>query len=193
MKLNELQAKIRESATKFREADTDEEQEAAAVELEQLADAEVEPETAPAEGAATVEALQESQPALVAAIREAAVRDAGKNEGELREQLRESQGLSQRLLAGLEAVNLLREAEVPVEGYAWFLAEIESRNLRESEPIKAFITRTVERDQRNAEKVRESLGVEGNPSRLPGGSPSSDGGFALLREAGIPTKEQVAA
>jgi hypothetical protein len=187
MKLGELQAKVREASKALREADTDEKKTAALTELDELAAAEVDVETP-----TTVEGLAESAPALLASLRESAKVEAAKDAETLREQLREATRLNETTAAAWDTLRILKENEVPEEDKAWYLNEVSMRGLREAAAIEQFVKQNVEREKLLRERAVASYeGVEGVPGRRPQGE--GDGGLSVLREAGIPIKEPVAA
>lgn len=192
MKVEDLKAKIRESAQRVREADTDEKRTAAIAEFEALASVEID---APAPAATTIEALQESQPALVAQLRESATKPLADEVEALREQVREGQKTTETTASLLEAVGILREKQVPAEQFGEYLEEITRRGLRESEAITRYVDRELAREQRIRESVLAAVnddeGLEGNPGRVP--AQVADGGLSALRESGVPIKEPVAA
>jgi hypothetical protein len=178
-----------------READSPEKTAAAVAELDELATTEVETPAATVPG--TLEALAESQPALVAALRESAKAEVATELVDTQTQLREAQKLNGETATVLETLSVLKECEVTnLEDVQWYVGEVQLRGLRESDQIKAFVRGQLDRDKRVREGVMEALtgaGVEGVPGSRPGSSAANDGGLAKLREAGIPTREPAAA
>lgn len=198
MKLEELQAKQRDVAARLREADTPEKQAALAVELEELAGAEIDGPAASLPE--TLGALAESQPALAQSLREAARAEVAPELEQAQAQVREGQRLIGETDSMLTTLTVLKECDVtsPVD-IQWFTGEVKLRGLREAADVKAFVENQLERDRLREAATLAALsgvsgGVEGNPGRGPGSTTAtSDGGAARLREAGIPIKEPAAA
>lgn len=210
MKLDELKAKMAESAKKLREAGTDAERKTAVDELDTLAKAEVEVETPePKLDGLTVEKLQESAPALLSTIRESAKAEvkipttapeadaALKTENEqLTTKLRESEAkVTEKdktiadTNAALVGIKVLREAKVAQEDVEFYLAKIREAGASTEDAMKAVIEAEQAREQRIVQRVRESAGldfVEGNPGSA--GKPGETG-LLDLSEDGVPMVE----
>lgn len=198
MTLKELQAKMRESARKLREADTDEKRTAAAGELEQLETVQVEPDV----GELTEEKLKESQPTLYTKIRESAKAEvkipstapeadtALRQENEqLKGKLRESETERAATGAVLLGIKVLREAEVPAEKAERYLTTFRESGAITEEAMKAIVDRDKELIDEAVARVRESYGldfVEG----MPGNTGTTGDGLIDLAEDGIPMIEK---
>jgi hypothetical protein len=203
MQLSELITKIKESATKLREADTDKKHGAVADELEKLSGEKVDaPE--PDFGQLTVERLQESAPTLVATLRESAKAEvkipasapeadaALKAENEkLSGELREAKKAVADTDMALSGMKVMREAKVPEEDAEFFLSKFREAGARDEGAMKAVIEAEKAREDRIVSRVRESAGldfVEG----VPGSTGSTgDGQFDLGPD--VPKPERVAA
>jgi hypothetical protein len=199
MTLKELQAKMQESAKRLREADTDEKRKTATDELDKLAGEKVEPETEGLEDL-TLERLQESQPALVATIRESAKAEVtlapskGTDEKDtkiagLEGKVRESEKTIAETNAALVGIKVMREAKIPVEDVDYYLSKFREAAATTEDAMKAVIDNEKQREDRIVARVRESAGldfVEGNPGST--GTPSE--GLIDLSADGIPMVEK---
>ena len=210
MKIGDFRTQMAEALKKLREADTDEARTEATNAIATL-ETEAAKIDAPAATQApdSIEALTESAPALLEQIRESVKKDVGTEVAELQAQLTETRGkLSEAdaFIGGLtgvrEIAGHLREAGVEdADELKYYVGLARDRKLTSKEDI----TDMVETDRKFAKKretalmssIREALGdvdlpeVEGILGRKP--DAPSDGGVALLREAGIPVKEPVTA
>jgi hypothetical protein len=203
MQLSELIAKIKESATKLREADTDKKHSAVADELEQLSGEKVDA-LEPDFGQLTVEKLQESAPTLVATLRESAKAEvkipastpeadaALKDENEkLAGELRESKKENADTKMALTGLKVMRESKVAEDDAEFFLSKFREAGARDKDAMKAVIDAEKAREDRIVSRVRESAGldwVEG----VPGSTGSTSDGLIDLGED-VPKPERVAA
>jgi hypothetical protein len=213
MQLSQLMQKLQESAKRLREADTDEKRTAALDELDGLGKAKVEPEKEKL-GEVTEEQLKESQPQLLTKLRESAttevteqLKKAGAKGGEekdaeiatlngkLAESERKLQAAEGEVAEGkktigqfnaeLTGAKVLREAKVPEEDAQFFMRRFREAGARDEDAMKEIVAVEQEREQRQADRMRESLGlgfVEGNPGNAGAGS----SGLIDLSGDGIP-------
>lgn len=208
MTLDELQAKMKESAKKLREAGTDEERKTATDELDTLAKAEVTAPEPTLDGL-TEEKLKESQPTLYQKIRESAKGEVkipatapeadaslkAENE-QLAQKLRESEGRvaeKDKTIAetngALVGIKVMREAKIPAEDAEYFLGKFREAGASTEDAMKAVIEAEQKREERIVARVRESAGldfIEGMPGHTTGGT--SDG-LLDLSEDGLPMVE----
>lgn len=202
MTLAELQAKITETASKLREAGSDEERNTITGELEKLAGEKVEMTDGEKLDGLTVEKLAESAPGLVARIRESVKpvettgphgddktveQLRGENE-QLKGQLREANKTISDTSSAITGMKVLREAKVPTEDAEYYLAKFRESGAKDEAAMKSIVEREQAREATLVSRVRESaglVGVEGNP-----GSQGSGEGLIVLD--GVPRVEQEA-
>jgi hypothetical protein len=198
MTLKELQAKMRESARKLREADTDEKRSAAVTELEQLETVQVDPDIAEL----TEEKLKESQPTLYTKIRESAKAEvkipatapeadtALRQENEdLKGKLRESDKTIAETNGALIGIKVMREAKIPADEADYYLSKFREAGAVTEDAMKAVLDTEKQREDRIVARVRESVGldfVEG----MPGNTGATGEGLIDLSEDGIPMIEE---
>ncbi len=206
MTLDELKAKMAESAKKLREAGTDEAKiKAATDELDTLAKAEV---TTPEPDLSTLteDKLKESAPSLYSTLRESAKAEVvipttspeadaalrAENE-ELKGKLRESETKRGGTEAALLGLKVLREAKISAEKAEKYLERFRESNITTEAGMQAVIERDKELIAEAVQQVRESAGldglgfVEGNPGR------TDTDGSQLIKLDGVPMVEPAAA
>lgn len=217
MQLSELMSKIKESAGRLREADTDEKRTTALGELDELAKAEVELPEKPLDSL-TPEQLKESQPQAFAKLRESAtseVREELKKAGEKGSDEKDAKIVeldgklaeSERKLRESEAkvaeqgkkigqfdnellgAKVLREAKVADEDADFYFLRFREAGASTEDAMRSIVKIEQEREARQAQRLRESMGlgfVEGNPGTAGG---SSTEGLIDLSADGVPTKD----
>ena len=204
MTLKELQAKMQESASRLREADTDEKRTAALDELDKLGKVEVET-PAPDFTGLTVEKLQESAPSLLATVRESAKAEvkipstapeadaALKQENEkLTGELRESKKAVADTNMALTGLKVMREAKVAEEDAEFFLAKFREAGARDEASMKDVIEAEKQREDRIVARVRESAGLDFGVEGVPGNTGGSSEGLLDLGES-VPKPVKAAA
>jgi hypothetical protein len=200
MNIGQFRVKMTEANKALREADTDEARADALQAIETLtADAEkIDDTPQPAAGTAVL------TEAAIAAVKEAAKAEAAGETAELQKKLREANTTLAQFTDVMSIDAVLREAEVTDDDERrHFIAVARQRGLREAADIKDMVETErgyqAKQEERMLASLRESLGdidfpeVEGAVTAGRSAAPAADGGVALLREAGIPTKEPAAA
>jgi hypothetical protein len=213
MTLDELKAKMAESAKKLREAGTDEERTKALDELDALGKTDVEQAEPTLEGL-TEDKLKESQPTLYQKIRESAkaevtpvtpqggtpdekdakiatlegkLVESEQKAKETGEKLRESEKTTTQTNAALLGIKVLREAKVPAEEAEEYLSRFRESGVSDEAGMKAVLARDKAREERTLARIRESFGldfVEGMPGRTDDGE-----GLIDLSDEGVPKAE----
>ncbi len=208
MKMGEFRTQMAEALSKFREATSDEDHTAANAEIERL-QTEAAKIDAPPQAPDSIEALTESAPALVASLRESAKSEAADELTRLREEAAQTAAKlkeAEKFIGGITEVrdlaDAIREAGVTDPGeIKAYCQQARTLGLREAADIKDMVEtdRAAQKAREDAlmARLREATAdlplVEGIFERTPEGSGPSDGGAALLREAGLPVKTPAAA
>lgn len=196
MLADQFHQKFAEATRLLREASTDDQRTAALASLTELEGQKID---APAAPVTTLAELQESAPQVAQALREAAAKEVVGDE-DPKKVLAELKTLRESVAAINETtdiIGILKEAKVPDEDRAWFVAKAQERGLKEKADIVNMVEveRAYQKRQADAQvaAIKEAFGgdgaagenIEGIFERQPV-EPLEDGGVGALREVGVP-------